>query len=79
MRLFLGARLPLARAIALRGFARYSSSSLRTPPRRSFRRHLAQCLGGFKLNGNAKKPPGAAGPAPVPKKKRRLKRTTSKH
>ena len=41
MRLFCGARLPLARAIALRGSARYSSSSLRTPPRRSFRRHCA--------------------------------------
>ena len=41
MRLFCGARLPLARAIALRGSARYSSSSLRAPPRRSFRRHCA--------------------------------------
>ena len=44
MRLFCGARLPLARAIALRGSARNSSSSLRTPPRRSFRRHCAPLI-----------------------------------
>ena len=58
MRLFCGARLPLARAIALRGSARTAQARSARPLRRSFRRHFAQCLGGLELNEKAKKPAG---------------------
>ena len=77
--MLLGARLP--RLVQLHFAAPLAKAQTRSarPLQRSLRRHLAQCLGGFKLNENAKKPAGAAGPAPEPKRMRRPERTTHNH
>ena len=56
MRLFYGARLPLARAIALRGSARHQLKLAPHAPSALLPSALrfAKSLGGFKLNGNGK-------------------------